>query len=373
MTTVYLIRHGESEGNLFRICQGWDEELLSVTGRAQAQALGKRFRLLPITAVYTSDLCRCAATALPIAKPHHLKLISAPEMREIRLGALEGLSWGEVYHRVPALRTQPVQDIPIPNGETNQEVAARVLPFMDRVARKHDGESICVVSHGGAIGVFLSHTFPDKKLDLAGNTSVTTLHYENGIWTLAHAPETDHLTKAGIPVKPLFGKNILDLRFEDVDYERDGELVSQFGRDAWLAVFGSLNGYRGDLFCENARRMSKVPQMASLCLDGDKIAGILLLDPHQGEPDFGHISLVYLNPEYRYRGLGFQLIGHATVVYRKLGRKFLRLHVDHRNKSAIHFYQKCGFRFSGLPYSPSGQLTMKKNIEIPQFSFQLPD
>ena len=364
MTTVYLIRHGESEGNLFRICQGHDEELLSLTGRAQAKALGARFRLLPIRAVYTSDLCRAAQTALPIAKPHHLPLIPSKALREICLGTLEGRSWGDVYHAVPELRVKPIQEVAIPGAESQNDVAARVLPFMDSIARKHDGESVCVVSHGGAISNFLARTFPEQRIDLAGNTAVCTLTYTNGAWNLVKAPETDHLTRAGIPEKPLFSPDSTDLRFENIDYARDEALIERIGHDSWQTVFGTLDDYRADLFCSNARRMARIPGLATLCMDGDNLAGMLLLDPDQGIPNAGHISLVYLEPEYRYRGLGMQLIGHALVVYRGMNRKSLQLHVAARNRSAIRFYQKCAFRFASLPVS--GQLLMRKNIEIPK-------
>ena len=63
MTTIYLIRHAEAEGNVYRVYQGQHDTLLTETGKLQAQALGERFRDVHVDAVYSSDLYRAAATA----------------------------------------------------------------------------------------------------------------------------------------------------------------------------------------------------------------------------------------------------------------------------------------------------------------------
>ncbi len=367
MTTIYLIRHAESEGNLFRICQGHDDELLSATGHAQCRALGARFKSIPLAAVYTSDLYRTAATAMAIAKPRRLPIIGDTALREIHLGSLEGRSWGDVYREVPALRSTPVYTLDRFGGERIPDVAARMVSALTAIARRHNNEAVAVVSHGGAISIFLGAVLPQTKLDLAGNTSVTTLSYTDGRWKLVSPPDLSHLTRAGIPSAELFRDDQTDLWFDDIRPDRDAEIIDRIGRDAWYAVFGNLNEYLPAVFRDNTRRIAERPGLATLCMDGDTLAGMLLLDANQhDEKTIGHISLVYLEPAYRYRGLGMQLVGHATVVYRSMGREILRLHVAQRNKAAIRLYQKCGFRFASVPYSLSGQLVMKKNITVPK-------
>ena len=364
MTTVYLIRHAESEGNFLRICQGHSDELLSPLGQRQAAALGERFRSIPLAAVYTSALYRAAATASAVAAPHRLPLQAEFALREIHLGAFEGLSWGDVYHRYPELRNESLTARDRPEQEKREDVARRMTAAMTAIALRHDGAAVAVVSHGGAIGAFLDAVFPETRLSLAGNTSVTTLAYENG-WKLLATPELSHLEAAGVPSAPLFDKNVTDLWFDDVRAGRDDETVARIGRDAWRTVFGSLRDYRPDFFFNNTSRLIGRPGLASLCMDGDTLAGMLLLDADRtDEAGIGHISLVYLEPEYRYRGLGRQLIGHATVQYRELGRKTLRLNVSQRNKTAIRFYQNVGFRFTS--HSLSDERVMKKNIEVPK-------
>ncbi len=364
MTTVYLIRHAESEGNFLRICQGHSDELLSPLGIRQAAALGKRFEHVPLAAVYTSDLYRAAATALAVAQPHQLPLRGDRALREIHLGAFEGRSWGDVYHQYPELRNESLTARDRPEQEKREDVARRMSACMTALALRHDGEAVAVVSHGGAISAFLEAALRDYPHTLSGNTGVVTLAYDRG-WQLTAPADLSHLDAAGIPAEPLFGRDITDLWFDDVKAGRDDETVARIGRDAWKTVFGNLRDYRPDFFFTNASRLIGRPGLASLCMDDDKIAGMLLLDADRtDEPGIGHISLVYLEPEYRYRGLGRQLIGHATVQYRELGRSTLRLNVSQRNKTAIRFYQSVGFSFASR--SLSDDRIMKKNIEVPK-------
>ena len=64
MTKIYLIRHAEAEGNLYRRIQGhWDGSITPL-GLQQIDALAQRFRREHIDALYCSDLSRARATAL---------------------------------------------------------------------------------------------------------------------------------------------------------------------------------------------------------------------------------------------------------------------------------------------------------------------
>lgn len=81
MTTIYLIRHAEAEGNLYRIAQGQHESILTDRGWRQVQALERRFEGVHIDAVYTSDLYRTCATASAICRPRDLKPIRRKDLR----------------------------------------------------------------------------------------------------------------------------------------------------------------------------------------------------------------------------------------------------------------------------------------------------
>ena len=59
MTTIYLVRHAEAEGNLYRIAHGhYNSCITDDRGCRQIRALAERFRDVPVDAVYASDLIR---------------------------------------------------------------------------------------------------------------------------------------------------------------------------------------------------------------------------------------------------------------------------------------------------------------------------
>lgn len=102
MTTIYLIRHAEAEGNLYRIAQGQANSSITDRGERQIQALARRFADIPIDAVYASDLYRTCATASAIYKPKGLPLHRRRDLREICVGVWEEKTWGEIARQDPA-------------------------------------------------------------------------------------------------------------------------------------------------------------------------------------------------------------------------------------------------------------------------------
>ena len=83
MTTIYLIRHAEAEGNLYRRAHGWYNSTITDRGYRQIAALTKRFTDTKFDAVYSSDRFRTMITALAIYKTHGLPLRTVRALREI--------------------------------------------------------------------------------------------------------------------------------------------------------------------------------------------------------------------------------------------------------------------------------------------------
>ena len=96
MTTMYLIRHAEAEGNLYRIAQGQHDSRITDWGYRQIAALAERFRGEHIDAVYASDLTRTCVTAGAVAATHGLPIHKCSGLREICVGGWEGKTWGEI-------------------------------------------------------------------------------------------------------------------------------------------------------------------------------------------------------------------------------------------------------------------------------------
>ena len=139
MTNIYLIRHVQAEGNLFRLMQGyWDGDATAL-GLRQAELLGERFRELPLDAIYVSDLGRALITAEALRRHHALPLHVDPRLREINVGPWEGRFFGDLKHENPGeikLFLLRANDWRHEGAENYADVTARVWPAMEEILEK---------------------------------------------------------------------------------------------------------------------------------------------------------------------------------------------------------------------------------------------
>ena len=152
VTSVYLIRHGETTWNAERRLQGTMDAPLSDREQRQVRRLVDALRHAPLAAVYSSPLQRAQETAQALAEAHRLPLILADDLRELNQGEWESRLLDEVAAQDGA-RLQAWWDSPhtarMPGGESLLEVQDRALrAFWDLVAR-HQGQTIALVAHGG--------------------------------------------------------------------------------------------------------------------------------------------------------------------------------------------------------------------------------
>ncbi|CAG0955654.1 alpha-ribazole phosphatase [Geobacter sp.] len=170
-TRIHLIRHGEVEGaGAVRRYNGHTDVGLSERGRSQYHALKERFADAPITALYTSDLTRCAWGAEVLGSHLGLTPVRKPELREMGVGIWEGKSWPELMEQYPnewQARLDDIVNYRVPQGESVLDVHSRVMPVISAIVERHRGEEVLVVAHGGvnriillnAIGAPLSSLF----------------------------------------------------------------------------------------------------------------------------------------------------------------------------------------------------------------------
>lgn len=151
-TTVLLARHGETDWNVEGRWQGHTDRPLNERGLRQADALADRLASLAIDAVYASDLRRAAETAEPVARRLGLDVTLDRGLREVDVGSWAGLTRDEVAQRFPeGYRRWREFGAGWEDGETYEQMAARVTAAVRRIAGAHTGGCIVVVSHGGAI------------------------------------------------------------------------------------------------------------------------------------------------------------------------------------------------------------------------------
>jgi broad specificity phosphatase PhoE len=133
---------------------------LNELGRAQAITVLEQLKDVPLTSVYSSDLLRAMQTAELIARQLNLPIFLEPRLREMHLGAWEGMLASKVETSYPqelAERKRDAFNARTPGGEALHEVALRVLEAMDEIAQKRPDESVLVVSHGVSLAVIICH------------------------------------------------------------------------------------------------------------------------------------------------------------------------------------------------------------------------
>jgi len=202
-TTLYLVRHGESEANAAGVFAGQTDSPLTPRGREQAEAVAAALADLPIDRVVASDLSRTRDTAAAIAKTHGLTVETHPELREIDVGEAAGKRWDDGTLRPMGLGAEPAQDgfdgfVRWPGGESLEQVLARSLGCLDRLVRAHPGERMVVVGHGGVTRILVSHflgILPRLERSPATNTNVTIVSFDGARYTVEQLFGDAHVTE----------------------------------------------------------------------------------------------------------------------------------------------------------------------------------
>lgn len=154
-TRIIAIRHGETSWNADSRIQGQRDVGLNDTGRWQARRVGEALADEEITAVYSSDLGRAHQTAQHISEATGIPVIADEGLRERSFGIFEGKTFDEIHEHFPDHAQNWRKRIPDwqppEGGESLLELRERVRNTMVELARRHPGEQIVVVAHGGVL------------------------------------------------------------------------------------------------------------------------------------------------------------------------------------------------------------------------------
>jgi len=148
VSILYLVRHGEAEGNHEHRFIGQADVPLSPAGRDQAERVGRRLAALDLEAIVSSDLQRAVDTARPLAALTGLPIRTDPRLREIANGEWTNLLAVEIEAAWPELweRYHAGDDVDRPGGERWSTVQQRVVAAL--LDLDHDVRTV-VFSHGG--------------------------------------------------------------------------------------------------------------------------------------------------------------------------------------------------------------------------------
>lgn len=360
MTSIYLIRHAEAEGNLYRIAQGQYDSILTDRGWRQVRALEQRFADIHIDAVYSSDLYRTCATATAIYKPKGLPFHRVRELREICVGDWEQRTWGDIYRR-EAEQMENFNLHPerwhVNGAETPQQVLDRVMAAIREIAGANDGKTVAMFSHGYAIRLVLAamqgYTVEQlAQTPVGDNTAVSLIEAEGENLRVVFRDDNSHLQTpeflAGEHVKKRPnglepGLYFLPLRLPE-QAEKLVELVSAVWEEAGM-----------EQTFDRERLLTDAAQRSTLMgyLDGEPVGLV------QFGPERGCISLACIRPDCRKRGFGVQLIGQAVQHTRHRGGRTLRVALPVGAK-AQEFFRENGF--VPVKQTGNGQEILEKDV-----------
>ncbi len=203
MTTVYLVRHCESLGNIGNRMQGRTDCDISENGARQLENLKRRMADVPIDVIYSSPLMRAYKTAQAIRGARDIEIHVVEELQEMSFGDWEDNDWATLHATYPQetikWRTAPYE-MRFENGETFEMVERRTAAAIADIVAKNPGKHIAIAAHATPIRVYARHVlnadYDLQTVDWARNTSISTFTFdENGVPTLvsygdfAHQPE----------------------------------------------------------------------------------------------------------------------------------------------------------------------------------------
>ena len=352
MTKLYIIRHAEAEGNLYRIAQGQYDSILTDRGWRQVDALAKRFAAIPVDAVYSSDLYRTCATASAVYKPKGLTLHRRRDLREICVGNWELKTWGQIAredpeqlenfnHRLHLWHTE--------GAETPLQVQSRVLAAVRQIAAENPGKTVAVFSHGAAIRLLLAK-LQGYSLEELGrtphgdNTAVSLIEAEGEDLRVVFRDDNSHLQTpeylAGETVRKRATGLEPGLWFRPLRLPEEAALLTAMVSGAWA----------GDRAFDESRLLADAAERHTLLgFLKEEPVGLVQLGPERG-----WISLACVAPAFRRRGYGVQLIGQAVQETRAKGGA--RLYIAEAAAGAAEdFFRDHGF-------APAGPAVLEKDI-----------
>ncbi len=200
MTTIYLVRHGQTAWNKEEIFRGRTDVPLDETGLKQAELVGEYFREIEIHAVYSSPLSRARQTAEGIARIHNLPVEMLSGIIDMSFGKWEGHAHQEIQKMDPEIyrlwREQPHR-VALPGGESLDQVRARATAALEEVIHKHPRGTVVLVSHRvitkvllcAILGLDNSHFWQIKQ----DTTAINRIDYVKDLYVLSLMNETCHL------------------------------------------------------------------------------------------------------------------------------------------------------------------------------------
>lgn len=203
MTTLLLVRHGQSEANKLNIFAGCgiDPELTEkglIQARNYAEYAVKSYK---IDAVYSSPMKRAFSTAEACADLLGIEVTVHNGLREIFGGKWEGMTLKAIFEEYPEEFEIWVNDIShcrCTDGESVEEMCERFTAALSEIAEKNEGKTVLIGTHYTPVRAMQAVAVKGSVHAMQGfdhipNTSITEIFYDNGKWSAGRINICDHL------------------------------------------------------------------------------------------------------------------------------------------------------------------------------------
>lgn len=187
---LYLMRHGETDGNKARVLQGRLDNPLNENGKEQAIRAGEQLKGIAFDAYFVSPLTRAMQTAELVTGRNRSEFIPEERIIEISFGRKEGRTLEELGPDFQKFFLEPENYMPIEGAESFQSLIGRVSDFLEELKTK-PYTNVLAVSHGAAIHAMLLVVEKRPLSDFwnldVGNCGVTEMTLRDGEWRITKA------------------------------------------------------------------------------------------------------------------------------------------------------------------------------------------
>lgn len=199
---LYITRHGQTQWNIERRLQGWNDSPLTRIGIKRAEELSNRLKGVNFDIVYTSDQFRAIRTADIIIGDSKVKRVQLDQLREIGFGSWEGMTLDEIEERYEDefnLYLNEPENYDPADGESIVQLFHRVSSALDKI-KSNGGNNILIVSHGVTIRALLCvikgiGVEGFKNTQVLAGTSLSIFDYIDGEFNMICEGDTSHFKR----------------------------------------------------------------------------------------------------------------------------------------------------------------------------------
>lgn len=366
-TTIYMVRHCESEGNACRRSHALFDGIVTRKGLRQAQVLAERFKDIPLTAIYSSDAYRSRMTAEPLAKAKGLPVQYRMMLREYTIGAWEGMAIGYTACRYPELYAHWLEapyDHKIPGADPFALIAERGYVAIQRIAAENPGGTVVAITHSCTLTCALTKVLGQPisyygSIKSGDNTAVTKLEVdEDGHVEAIYINDDSHLPTELLRHNYTGRSAATNFDFHPIS---DPETDSRFATISAAMCREFSDRYTEPQLNASVRRaVEQNSRFAVTATLPDRACGLAIVRKSEQFPaDHGLLDTLYVVEDLRERGYCEQVMGEALDLLRRFGCRYLVV----KNEPEPHIQQMIG-RFCFEPV-PGGGDYLRMAVTVP--------